>query len=239
MYGKTKLALTGGFFVLALMGAALVVYLNWSYASTESNRAQLTQQTYTVGTNYAGIITKQNVSVGDAVVEGQTLFEVKSDELTQQLLTTKSLRNSLTYPLGADGQILVTASRPGVIKEIDYNRGSFVAAYKQLATVADTTTIGVTADFTVNKAQLNQLSAATPMNIFLPSGKVLTGRIASISNSVKDSKSVTTVKASLPSGAGAELYAASGTAVTVKLIFDQQTWYSQIKTYARRLLLAQ
>jgi multidrug resistance efflux pump len=236
MNAKTKLALIGGFSVLGLIAGALIIYLNWTYAATESNRAQLTLQTYTVGTSYAGIITKQTVSVGDSVVEGQTLFEIKSDELTQQLLSTKALRSNLMYPLGSDGQILVTASRPGVVRQIDYNQGSFVGAYKQLASIADTTTIGVAADFTVNKSQLNRLTAATPVRITLPSGKALTGRITSISQSIKDNQSVTTVKASLPVDAGAQLYAASGTAVSVKLTFDQHSWYSQIKDYARGLL---
>jgi multidrug efflux pump subunit AcrA (membrane-fusion protein) len=96
MNKQPKRTLIEGWVFLTLLAGVLVVYLNWTYARAESNQAHIIISNYEVGTNYAGLITQQYVQVGDTVRAGEPLFELKSDELTQQLGSGQVTANRFT-----------------------------------------------------------------------------------------------------------------------------------------------
>jgi multidrug resistance efflux pump len=214
-------------FLLGLLAAMLVVYLNWSYARAHAGRAQVTIANYVVGTEYAGVITKQYVAPGSEVKAGTPLFNLKSDELTEQLGSGHVTPARLSHPLSEDGQMIITAAKAGIVHKVDPLQGSFVPAGRQLATVADTSTWGVTADFTLHKSALGRLTTSTPLEITLPSGQRVTGRIVSIVQSTKNDRQVTTVQASITPDADSGLVLA-GTQVDASLVLDQTTYYSRL-----------
>lgn len=235
MNKQAKRTLTEGIILLTLLAATLVVYLNWTYARAHSNRAQIIMSSYALGTEYAGLITKQYVVAGDTVHQGQPLFKLKSDELTQQIASGHTVSANLIYPLGDDGQMVITASKAGVVNQVDASQGSFVAAGKQIATIADTATLGITADFSLNKSELGRLTPNSPLMVSLPSRVDVNGRITSVVQSTKDGKQVTTIRAALPTGAVDSLMSA-GAQVDVTLVLDQSTYYGRLLGYTQSLL---
>ena len=235
MNKQSKRTLREGTVFLILLAGVLVVYLNWTYARAHSNRAQIIMSNYALGTEYAGIITKQYVVAGDSVRQGQPLFKLKSDELTQQLKNGRTTPSSLIYPLGDDGQMIITASKAGTVSQVDASQGSFVAAGKQIATIADTSTLGVTADFSLNKTELSRLTPATPVSITLPSRQRIFGRITTVVQSSQNGKQVTTIQAALPPGSVDSLTSA-GSQVEATIVLDQATYYSRLLGYTQSLL---
>lgn len=230
-----KRALIEVFLLLGLITGALVVYLNWAYASAHSNRAQITINTYIVGTEFAGVITKQFVTVGQTVRPGDALFQVKSDELTSRLAAGQITPTKLSNPLTSDGQITVVASKAGTVRTIKSTQGSFVPANQELATVADAATWGVTADFTLGKSELGRLTSQSPITVVLPSGEQVGGRITSITQSMQSGKQITTVQAALPLGPTTDLSAVGGQ-VDARVSIERTTMYHQLVQATGRLL---
>lgn len=235
MNRSSKRALVEVLILLGLAAASLVVYMNWVYASIRSNRAQITINTYAVGTEYAGVLTKQFVTVGQAVKPGDALFQLKSDELTSRLASGQVTPAGLTNPLTPDGQITILASKAGTVRKIDSVQGSFVPANQQLATVADAATWGVTGDFTLGKSELGRLTPQAPISIELPSGERIAGRITSITQSTQAGRQVTTVQASLPPQAAGDL-STVGVQVDATITLEPATYYSRLVEYTGTLL---
>lgn len=235
MNKQSKRTLWEGIFLLILLTGVLVVYLNWTYARVQSDRAQITISNYSVGTDYAGIITKQYVVTGDNVQPGQPLFKLKSDQLAQDLASGRTNTSSLIYPLDDSGQMVITASKTGTVSHIDASQGSFIAADKQIATIADTSTLGVTADFTLGKSETSQLAPSSQIIVTLLSHQQVSGRITSILQSSKNGKRVTTIEATLtPSSASSLISAGSGTNAT--LVLNRTTYYSRLLAATQNLL---
>ena len=235
MNKQSKRTFGEGIVFLALVAASLVVYLNWSYASVKSNRAQITLSNYAVGTEYAGVITKQFVTAGTIVKAGDKLFMLKSDELTQQLKSGQTTAASLVYPLSEDGEMIIVATKAGTVSHIDAQQGSFVAAGKQIATVADTSTLGLTADFSLNKSELGRLTPGTPFVVTLPSRQKVSARIYSVVQSSQAGKPIVTIQGTMTPDSVGTLTSA-GTQVDAALILDQSTYYVKLLGYTQSLL---
>lgn len=235
MNKQSKRTLRAGIVLLTLLTAVLVTYLNWAYAKSHSNRAQITISTYQVGTNYAGLVTRQYVTEGDIVRQGQPLFKLKSDELTKQIKGGQVTAQSLIYPLGDDGQLTILAGKAGKVGRIDATQGSFVGADKPIATISDTSTLGVTADFTLNKSELANLTATTPLIVTLGAHQKVGARITSIVQSAQDGRQITTVQAKVDPDM-IDSIASIGTQVDATLVLDQATLYNRLLGYTQRLL---
>jgi multidrug efflux pump subunit AcrA (membrane-fusion protein) len=235
MNKQSKRSLAAGIVLLTLTSAVLVVYLNWSYSRVASNRGQITVSTYAVGTEYPGVITQQYVAVGSVVHAGESLFKLKSDELSAEVKDGQVDASSLTYALGKDDQMTITASKAGVVSQVSATQGSFVTADKQIAAIADSSTLGVTADFTLSTRELGQVTPSTLAIVKLPSGRQISARITSMLQSNQSGRTVTTVQASLPAGSVGPLDSA-GTPVNVALVLNQSTYYHQLLGYTQSLM---
>jgi hypothetical protein len=235
MNKQPKRTLIEGWVFLTLLAGVLVVYLNWTYARAESNQAHIIISNYEVGTNYAGLITQQYVQVGDTVRAGEPLFELKSDELTQQLGSGQVTANRLIYPLTTDGQLKIIASKAGIVTRIDAVQGSFVDADNEIALVADSSTLGVTADFTLNRTEVSQLTTSTPLIITLPSHQRVLARISTIVETSQNGRLVTTVQAAFAPGVESAASVA-GSRVDATLTLNQSTYYGQLLGFSQNLL---
>lgn len=235
MNKHAKRSLAAGIMFLALFSAVLVVYLNWTYSRVSSNRGQVTVATYAVGTEYPGVITQQYVAAGSTVQAGQPLFKLKSDELNQKVKSGQVDPLSLNYQLGRDGQLTITASKAGVVSHIDAIQGSFVTADKQIATIADSSTLGVTADFTLSARELGQLRPDTQLVVTLPSHRRVPVHITSVLESSQNGRTVATIQAPMPAGATGP-FDTAGSPVKATLVLNQSTYYHQLLSYFQSLL---
>jgi len=129
MSKKSKLQLFVGILVLSIVGATLIVYMNYANSLLGSTTAVLKANAFTVGTDYAGTVTQQFVQVGDHVDAGQKLFYIKSATLTQALNSNQLQKNDLVSSLTADGQLVIAAGSKGVVSAINYGKGSYVARW--------------------------------------------------------------------------------------------------------------
>jgi multidrug resistance efflux pump len=197
---KSRVKLFFSIIAVLLLCGGLVLHVNYSEARVGSNSASLHLNSYAVGTEYNGVITKQYVAVNDHVAKGEPLFELKSDVLNQAITSGQIRLASLSYKLDpATGALVFTAQRSGVVTQLNYTQGSFVSAGKVIAMIADTSDATLSANFYLSGPEYNRLSPATPAIIHFPGGKQVTARVAGITQFSQNGRTVTTVKVTLAS----------------------------------------
>ena len=233
---RTKRSIFGGLIFLGLIAATLVVYLNWIFSQAESTKAQLTMQDYAVGTEYAGVITQQYVAVGDNVKQGQLLFKFRSDALVTQLSNGQVKPESVFYALNENNELLITAGKAGRVTKIDYPQGSFVPGNKQVALVADTSTLGVRAEYRLPRADLGRITPDTRLSVELPSGNKVEAKITQVTRTSQNGQDITLVQARVPAGDPNEIALAAGAPVQATIILSDNTYYAQLLGATGKLL---
>ncbi len=89
--------------------------------------ASIKSLSYSIGSDYPGIVVEQSVKQGDEVVQGQPLMTIQSPTLTQALSsTTITVPASSAYTVTDDGMLSLLATENGVISKIDASVGGFV-----------------------------------------------------------------------------------------------------------------
>jgi hypothetical protein len=137
--------------------------------------------------------------------------------------------------LTTDGQLKIIASKAGIVTRIDAVQGSFVDADNEIALVADSSTLGVTADFTLNRTEVSQLTTSTPLIITLPSHQRVLARISTIVETSQNGRLVTTVQAAFAPGVESAASVA-GSRVDATLTLNQSTYYGQLLGFSQNLL---
>lgn len=172
MNPQARKRLVASFIILILVCCGLYLYFDNSQAVATAQTAQLKTNTYDVGTAYSGQITKQYVQEGDTVKAGDKLFEIDSAELKVSLQKSEVSRASLGIPLTSDDDILVEATKPGVVKTVDQSQGSFVPANTVLATISQTSNLQVEASVNLSPDQYSHINRNSRLIVTLPDGTV-------------------------------------------------------------------
>jgi multidrug efflux pump subunit AcrA (membrane-fusion protein) len=229
MNSKSRLKLFFGLLFVLLVCGALALYLNYSESRIGSNGASIKINSIAVGTEYNGIITKEYVSVNDKVTQGEPLFELKSDVLSEQIANGQVDPSSLSYKLDPTNDALIfTAQDSGVITQIAYATGSFVSAGSTITTISDASDATLSANFYLSNPEYNQLSLETPAIIHFPGGKTTTVPIAGITQYSQGGRTVTTVRIALSNlDTNQTVYAASGP-LSVDLQLNTNPLYSRL-----------
>jgi biotin carboxyl carrier protein len=180
MNRQAKIRLFFGILILAIICFGLFLYFNSNEAVVSARSAQLHTQVYDVGAPYSGQITHQFVHEGDQVKEGQKMFYLKSTKLQTLLKQADFNKKSLKLDLTKNKQLIIDATKPGMVQQINKSQGSFVPENTVIATVAETKDLHVTASFHLTPDQFAMISKTSNIYVTLPSARVVKTSISDI-----------------------------------------------------------
>lgn len=225
----------GILFVVLLVGT-LTLYLNSIMSVADSSKAELAADSTSIGTDYPGLIVKQNVEEGDRVTKGQVLFEIQSAQLSEALADKSVTEASLPVTLNPTNKnIELTANDDGVIEKITYRAGSYAPAGGIVATVNTVGSLHVVANFRLSPPDYARISKSSKVSLKFPDNSTQEATVFSISL-VRSGEGVNTVvKARLKDADISDFRFSVGTPVQATLQLSQDTWYQSLFKSVERL----
>jgi multidrug resistance efflux pump len=97
MTWTNRFKLLGGMMVVIAIVAASTLILNRRESQVASTSASISAVSYSVGSDYAGTVTKQSVKEGDRVKKGDRLLTIRSTSL-MTYISTSPLRIKVSRP---------------------------------------------------------------------------------------------------------------------------------------------
>jgi multidrug resistance efflux pump len=219
--------------VLAILGG-LVVYLNYSMAHVSSVSAKLLTDSYTIGTDYSGIITKQYVTEGQHVNSGDKLFAIKSSLLSSDVASGSIAKNDIAYSLDSQNNIILKATGSGTIADIAYLEGSFVPANKEVATITKAGSLYVQASYSLSPPDYARVHNGDIVKVTLPNDQTVNAVVFDISVQSSGNTVQTVVKARVKGLDSSSAFTA-GTPVTTELQLSGKTLYNSLNEGAKKL----
>ncbi|MDB5159975.1 MAG: Biotin/lipoyl attachment protein [Candidatus Saccharibacteria bacterium] len=225
-----------GILVVIFIVGALSMYLNGIMSVSQSSKAELAADSTTVGTDYPGLIVKQNIEEGDKVTKGQVLFEIQStqlnDALTKGLITTSSLSFSVD---STTNYIQLKANDAGVIEKIDYRAGSYVPAGAIVASVDTVGSLYVVAHFHLSPPDYARISKTNKVSLRLPDNSTQTATIFSVALVSNGDIVDTVVKARISNADISDFRFSVGTPVEATLQLNQDNIFQGLFTSIQQL----
>lgn len=234
-FGSRLRLIIGIIFVVAIV-AALAFYLTSIMSVAKSTKAELDAASISIGTDYPGLIVKQNVEEGDKVTKGQVLFEIQSTQLNEVLTNGTVLASSLPFTVDPKtNYIQLKASDDGVVDKINYRAGSYAPAGGIVASVYTVKSLYVTAHFRLSPPDYARIDKTSKIDLRMPDNTTKQATIFSISL-VRNGDSVdTVVKARLKNTDITDFRFSVGTPVEATMQLGKTTWYEGLITYITQL----
>jgi hypothetical protein len=234
-FGNRLRLIFGIIFVVAIV-VALAFYLTSIMSVAKSSKAELDAAAISIGTDYPGLIVKQNVEEGDKVTKGQTLFEIQSAPLNEVLTNGTVLASSLPFKVDPKtNYIQLKASDDGVVDKISYRAGSYVPVGGIVATVYTVNTLFVTANFRLSPPDYARIDKSSKIDLRMPDNTTQQATIFSI-GLVRNGDSVDTViKARLKNADITDFRFSVGTPVDATMQLGKISWYQGLVTYVEQL----
>lgn len=218
MTWANRFRLLVGLIVVVAIVAACTLIFNQRQHRAQSTSATIVAQSYPVGTDYGGIVTRQYAEVGDQVVAGAPLFDVRSLQL-QRDAESGNIDPSALGALSSDGTSTVVATVDGTLASVAVPQGGFAQAGAVLGTLDRAQSLFVDAEFLLSARDYARIVAGGKAELLLPDQSVLAGQISNIDVETIDGQALSTVR--IASDALAEADATGlfepGTPVTVTL----------------------
>ena len=224
----------GIIFVVALVGA-LLVYLDYSLAHVTSSSAQIMSNSYTVGTDYSGIVTKQYVQEGQHVLTGQPLFEIQSSVLAADLANGTVNKDAVSYTINGNNDIVLKATENGTVSSIMYLQGAFVPASKEVATITVDGSLYVQAKYLLAPPDYARLKNGNILTVTLPNDQKVQATVFDISVQSNNNNVETIVKAHI-SGLTSSSSFTAGTPVSAQLKLDGKTLYDSLSEEVNKII---
>ncbi|MDB5181035.1 MAG: Biotin/lipoyl attachment protein [Candidatus Saccharibacteria bacterium] len=227
--GKIKFFF-GIIFVVLLVGV-LTVFLNISMSTSDSVEATLDAQSRTIGTDYPGLVVKQNVEEGQKIAENEVLFEIESQQLNTDLASGALKEESLPFKLNPETKnIEIRSTNAGVIDEIFFREGSYIPASGVITTVYVLDSLFVTAHFQLAPPDYARIEDDSSLELLFPDNTKKEATITSVTlESSKDEEKVdTVVKAKITDANMSDFRFSVGTPVDAKLHLRQDSWFQNI-----------
>lgn len=230
MNTRSKLKLVSGILLVVAVCAALFLWWDVRRSTVASEAAEISADSYTVGIDHTGVVSQQHIKAGDYVEAGQTLFQIRSTSLQEQIQELDLDESQLLYPLNDEGEILVQASRPGLVSRVAYNEGSFVPANEEIATVIDQSSLEAVASYRLARRDFILLSPQTRIDVQLPGGDWSNGVIRNIEVVEQGRNQVIVEVTAALQGDGRDGFrSTSGVPVETKLYLHENTLYARVK----------
>ncbi|MBD7956926.1 HlyD family efflux transporter periplasmic adaptor subunit [Microbacterium sp. Sa4CUA7] len=219
MTWANRLKLAGGILLVLAVVAACTVVFNQRQHRVLSTSATIVAQTYPVGTDYGGIVTRQYVEVGDEVAAGQPLFDVRSLQLQRDIATGQMTDAVLAASVTQDGTSTILATVDGTVRDVTVPQGGFAQAGSVLASVDQDATLFVEAEFLLSPRDYARIEQGSDVEVLLPNQSVLGGDVTGIEVATEQGQAKSTLRitsAELSAQAATGLFQA-GTPVQVTL----------------------
>ncbi|MNQ35293.1 p-hydroxybenzoic acid efflux subunit AaeA [compost metagenome] len=218
-----------GILFVVIIVVGLVLFLNYSMSVARASKAEIAADASSIGTDYAGLVVKQNAEVGDRVSKGQVLFELQSSKLAEELDNQTVTESSLSFDVDPDTKhILLKANNDGVVDKINYRAGSFVPTSGVVATVNMVDSVYVTGYFQLSPPDYARINKDNKVTVVLPDNSTREATIFSIAL-VRSGDSVdTVVKARIQGADLNDVRFSVGTPVQARLMLSQETWYQSL-----------
>jgi len=220
-----------GIIGVVVLVALLTVFLNISMSTSDSVEATLDAQSRTIGTDYPGLVVKQNVEEGQKVSENEVLFEIESQQLKTSLASGVIKEDSLPFTLNPETKnIEIRSVSAGVVDEIFYREGSYIPAAGVVTTIYVLDSLFVTAHFQLAPPDYARIEENSSLELLFPDNTKKEASITSVTlESSKDEKDVdTVVKAKITDANMSDFRFSVGTPVNAKLHLKQDTWYQNV-----------
>jgi multidrug resistance efflux pump len=176
-----RLKLFGGLLaVVALVGVFTLVF-NHRQNEVQSTSASITADSYIVGTDYGGTVTKQYVHTGDRVKPGEKLFKVRSLSLLQELNRNPVSFSTATYSVRKDGTMTFKATVAGTVGKVGTKQDDYVQPGEDLATIYKANSLYAVADYSLTPRDYERLGNGAAVDLVLPNRQVLHGTVQDIS----------------------------------------------------------
>lgn len=233
MSWANRLRLFFGLIFVGLVLFGLLLALNFSLSNIGSRTAQLQADTFTVGTDYSGIITKQYVTQGQHVSAGQSLFLIKSSLLSSEIASGTLDKSDLAYSIDDQNQITLKATNPGTISDISYLEGAFVPANKEVATVTRDNSFYVEAKFELSPPDYARIHNGDLLTVTLPNNQKVDATVFDVSVESADNDVQTVIKARVKDLRSSTF--TIGTPVSSELHLSGKTLYDSTKESLQKL----
>lgn len=225
-----------GMVIVVIIVGLLGYYLVKSMSVSHSSKAVLAANASSIGTDYAGLIVKQNVEEGDRVQKGQTLFEIASAQLNDSITSKSVAPKSLPFSIDpSNNDILLKASDDGVIQRINYRQGSFAPSGGIVATVNTVGSLYVVANFKLSPPDYARISKDSKLEITFPDNTKMEATVFNITLASNNGHVDTVVKARLKGADISDFRFAVDTPVQATLQLSTTQWYQTILDGIQRL----
>jgi multidrug resistance efflux pump len=233
---KNRLKFFFGIVFAILLAGALAVYLNNALSTLHTTRANLRADSLTVGTDYPGLVVKLYVQEGDKVTKGQMLLEIRSQQLSDALLSGQVSATALPYSLNKTNQnIILTASDDGVIQKLFYQSGAYVPTGGIVATIDTVNSLYVEAHYSLTPPDYARIRKGDAIIVTFPDNSRIAATVSNISLVGNGAAVDTVIKAHLRSANLADFRFAVGTPVQATLKLTTKTWYQTLTDFTRKL----
>lgn len=169
--------------VLTLVAGATFVFTQ-RQAQVVSVSAQIVAETYSVGTDYPGMVTQRYVKIGDHVEANEPLFVVESLQVARDV--ESGLLDAARDDVSADGTLTVRSAVPGTVRTLDVNEGSYVASGVVVATIEQDDSLSARAQFVLAPRDFGRIEDAASVELLLPDQREIPGTLTDISVSTVD-----------------------------------------------------
>ncbi len=173
----------------------LVILFNQRQHTIHSTSATIIAPRVKVASNYGGIVVKQYVTVGQHVSVGDTLFDVSSVSLQQDIANHVKVTSSDALAIDpAKGMVTYKATTSGVVTQVEAQEGSYLSATQSLATITGDTGRIVEAQFLLTPREYALVDKGAGVTLTLPDNSTVTGVVDSALVQTKDGQAIVTAR---------------------------------------------
>lgn len=179
MTWSNRFRLLAGIIVVVLVVTSATYVFTRRQAQVVSVSAQIIAQSYGVGSDYPGLVTKAYVEVGDHVEQDEPLFEIQSLQVARDV-TTGAL-DSVRDDVSASGALVVRAAVSGTVRTMDVSEGTYIPAGVVVATIDRDESLSAEAEFVLGPRDFGRIEDAAAVGLLLPDRQEIPGAVSDIS----------------------------------------------------------
>jgi len=194
MTWANRLKLVLGLIVtLAIVAAGTLVFTQRQRQAI-STTASIVAESFPVGTDYGGIVTRQYVAVGDDVSAGDPLFDVHSLQLRRDIASGYVVDPAVLAGLGDDGTSTIVATVDGTVATVAVPQGGFAQSGGVIATIDRDRSLFVEAEFVLTARDYARIAEGAEVELLLPNQDTIRGTVARIDVETADGQALSTVR---------------------------------------------
>lgn len=221
-----------GILSVFLIAGGLFLYLNHSISRVTSRSAVLQAELSSVGTDFGGAITKQYVREGDAVKKGDKLFEIKSDSYLNEIQEGRT-PTLPTAKLEGQNTIVLIASVEGIIREVKYTEGAYVADGSQIASIQKNDSTFLLARYRLSPSDYERLARGNVITVTMPDNQKISAEVYDITLQNNDGIVETVTKAKFINPPQRDYTFAVDTPVNTSLQLNGETLYQRLEQFTK------